>query len=309
MRPIRSRLARWAPIAAGVAVVAAIAVVALAVSGWITLGEALVLFAVAAVGGVVCVLGVLERRFRLALPGRIEQIVDERLALAVDERIAPIVEAKGIDDYEQLVAWAELQRALSPAVFMPRLRGWAASPDVIRILARTIDATTPDLVVECGSGSSSVWIGYALRRAGRGRLVALEHDAQYAELSRALVAAHGLDDVVEVRLAPLVDQPVGGAAPQPWYDPSAIADLDGIGVLFVDGPPGHIGPFARYPALPFLLGRCAPEVTIVLDDAARPDERAVGDRWLADDPRLRRRSEPAEKGADIFTLSSQAPLG
>ena len=94
---------------------------------------------------------------------------------------------------------------------------------------------------------------YALRRAGRGRLVALEHDARYAELSRALVTAHGLDDVVEVRLTPLIDQPVGGAT-QRWYDTTALDDLDGIGELFVDGPPGETVPSARYPAIPLLLG-------------------------------------------------------
>ncbi len=82
----------------------------------------------------------------------------------------------------------------------------------------------PGLVVECGSGSSSVWLGHVLRRLGHGRYVALEHDERYAEVSRTEVARHGLSDVVEVRHAPLLPVTVDGEE-QPWYDPAAFADL------------------------------------------------------------------------------------
>lgn len=286
MHTDRTRLRRWTPAIVAIAVVATGAIVVLAALAWISLGEALVLLAVGAVGVVVCYAAVTERRFRLNLPVRISDIVTRR----------------GIADYEQFVAWTELQRHLAPADFMPPLRAWAASPDVLRIVAQAIDSAKPDLVVECGSGASSVWIGYALRRARHGRLVALEHDERYAALSRALVSAYELDDVVEVRYAPLTDQPAGRGSTQPWYDPAAIDDLTGIGVLFIDGPPGHVGSMARYPAIPLLLHRCTPDATIVLDDAARPEERATGDRWLAERPELQRRSVPAEKGADVFTL-------
>jgi predicted O-methyltransferase YrrM len=286
MHPDRTRLRRWAPAILTIAAVATAAIVVLAAMGRISLGEALILLAIGAVGVVVCYAAVTERRFRINLPVRISDIVTKR----------------GIADYEQFVAWTELQRHLAPADFMPPLRAWAASPDVLRIVAQAIDSARPDLVVECGSGASTVWIGYALRRAGRGRLVALEHDERYADLSRALVSAYELDDVVEVRYAPLTEQRAGRGSTQPWYDPAAIDDLAGIGVLFIDGPPDHVGPMARYPAIPLLLDRCTPDATIVLDDAARPEERATVDRWLAERPELRRRSVPAEKGADVFTL-------
>jgi len=286
MRTDTRRLTRWAPAFVVFAIVAFVAIVVIGALGWISLGEALVLLAIGAVGAAVCFFGVAEHRFRANLPARIWDIVATR----------------GIADYEQFVAWTELQRHLAPADFMPPLRSWAASPDVLRVLARAIDAAKPDLVVECGSGASSIWLGYALRRAGRGRLVALEHDEHYAALSRALVSAYELDDVVEVRYAPLTEQSAGRASTQPWYDPAAIDDLSGIGVLFIDGPPDHVAPMARYPAIPLLLDRCAPDATIVLDDAARAEERAIGDRWLAEHPELQRRSVPAEKGADVFTL-------
>ncbi|NYH54078.1 MULTISPECIES: class I SAM-dependent methyltransferase [Nocardiopsis] len=227
----------------------------------------------------------------------------------MNREIRNAVTVQGRNDYEQQVAWTELREHLDTATFMPPLRGWAASPDVLRVLVRHIDRLRPELVVECGSGASSVWIGYALRRAGGGRLVAFEHDARYAELSRELVAAHGLDDVVEVRHAPLVETAsttvtVDGqrlSTADRWYDTSAFADLEGVGLVFVDGPPKATGLQARYPAVPVLLPRCTEDVVIVLDDAARDDERGLGDRWLDEYPELHRVEEAAEKGAHVFS--------
>lgn len=223
-------------------------------------------------------------------------------------RLAAHVTRQGRWDYHQQVVWWELREYLQVPPFMPPLRGWAASPDVVRLLVETIRDRRPGLVVECGSGASSVWLGHALRRAGSGRLVALEHDERYADLSRSLVAAHDLTGVVEIRHAPLREwrpreAPDPGTEPtgQPWYDPESVRDLTGIGLLFIDGPPGDTAPQARYPAGPVLLPRCAPDAVVVLDDASREEERTAGDRWLAEDPRLLRTSAAAEKGADVLT--------
>ncbi|QRN79239.1 MAG: class I SAM-dependent methyltransferase, partial [Nocardiopsis sp. BM-2018] len=81
---------------------------------------------------------------------------------------------------------------------------------------------------------------------------------------------------------------------------SRLGDLKRIGLLFVDGPPQATGAQARYPAVPALLSHCTDDAVIVLDDADRPDERALGDRWIAEH-RLHRTEEPAEKGAHVFT--------
>lgn len=245
------------------------------------------------------------------LGGVREHLTDlrERALPRVSREIRHAIAVQGREDYEQQVAWTELREYLDTAAFMPPLRGWAASPDVLRVLVRHIDRLRPALVVECGSGASSVWLGYALRRAGGGRLVAVEHDARYAELSRELVTAHGLDDIVEIRHAPLVEisgttVTVDGrerSTADLWYDTAVFSDLEGIGLVFVDGPPKATGLQARHPAVPVLLPRCTEDVVIVLDDAARPDEQAVGERWLAEHPELHRTEEAAEKGAHVFS--------
>ncbi|MFD0775935.1 class I SAM-dependent methyltransferase, partial [Streptomonospora algeriensis] len=233
--------------------------------------------------------------------------VRSRALPAVAQDLAKAVELQGRNDYEQQAAWIELREHLRPeAPFMPPLRGWAASPDVLRILVRAVERHRPELVVECGSGASSVWLGYALRRAGAGRLVALEHEERYAELSRHLVRDHGLEDVVEIRYAPLTDwtapaEEDGAPRSRPWYDTAAVEDLHDIGLVFVDGPPEATARLARYPAVPVLIPRCAPDAVIVLDDVSRPGEREIAKRWITEFPELSAHDEPAEKGARVFT--------
>lgn len=181
----------------------------------------------------------------------------------------------------QVEALMDLYALVSPRASMPSTQGWAAAPTTMQALVRTVLERSPSTVVECGSGSSSVWLGYALQRSGQGRCVSLEHDAAYAEATRALLRSHGLEDVVEVRLAPLTTVRVGDES-YLWYDPAALADLHDVGVVFVDGPPGGVGPLARFPALPLLEDHCADDAVFLLDDTSRPEESMVHDRWTAE---------------------------
>ncbi|MBB6173376.1 putative O-methyltransferase YrrM [Nocardiopsis mwathae] len=190
--------------------------------------------------------------------------------------------------------------------FAPTPRGWAASPDVQRFVALAVLERQPALLVECGSGTSSIWLGETLRRTGTGRLVALEHDERYARLTRDMVAAHGLDGIVEVRFAPLADwrppgDDAGTAAARRWYHLDSIHDLAGIDMLFVDGPPTDASAEARYPAGPALLPLCSPSALVVLDDAQAADGRAVTERWLDDHPALRREGLSGDIDVHVFT--------
>ncbi|WP_017606207.1 class I SAM-dependent methyltransferase [Nocardiopsis alkaliphila] len=343
MDSLRRRIRRLSPLAGLFGPMALVTPAALGGVGLITWGEVVLGTAILLLGTLTCLLGVglwslrrtvselstsvrtqtrkvteLLGQDRLELTRSLEGVrveVGELRERTLPRAVTAITRAgarQGRQDYEQYVAWTELREYLDVAAFMPPLRGWAASPDVLRLLVRLIERDRPELVVECGSGASSVWIGYALRKVGTGRLVALEHDARYAELGRALVADHALEDVVEVRHAPLTrvpdDHADGVSAGVPWYDTEALSDLKGIGLVFVDGPPRATGPEARYPAVPALLPGCTDRVVFVLDDADRPDERSLGERWLAGHPELARTEEPTEKGAHVFTRTL-APAG
>jgi hypothetical protein len=167
---------------------------------------------------------------------------------------------------------------------MPSSGDFALNPTDLLELLHLIRSREPRLVLELGSGTSSVWIAYALERHG-GRLISLDHDHGYAQKTRAMLAAHGLDAVATVRDAPLTAIPIGGSSYQ-WYDPTAVADLRDVGMLLVDGPPAATGPDARFPALHVLESRLAATATVVVDDANRPDERDAVRRWIETVPGL-----------------------
>ena len=83
----------------------------------------------------------------------------------------------------------------------------------------------------------------------------------------------------EVRTAPL--EPIAvGEDTFSWYARSTWSDLTNAHLLFVDGPPGRVGPRSRYPAFPLLAASLVDGAVVALDDAQRVDERAVGQSWL-----------------------------
>lgn len=184
---------------------------------------------------------------------------------------------------------------------LPALGGWAMDPSGLVRVLHLVATRRPGLVVECGSGASTVWLAYAVRDAG-GRIVALEHDEAHLEETAGLLEEHHLTDVAELRLAPLSDVPVGDTTRR-WYDVGVVEDLKGIDLLVVDGPPGDTSQEARYPAVPLLRDRLADQAVIALDDAARTDEQRILQRWLEEDSRLVRRPVGAAGLAVLDTRS------
>lgn len=203
--------------------------------------------------------------------------------------------------FRQAEAMFSLYRQLSPRLPLPYSRGWAASPDLLRTVVESVLEERPSLVVECGSGLSTIWIGYALQAVGSGRCVSLEHDSDYARETTRELDRHGLTEVAEVRHAPLKVAKMEGVS-QPWYDTTSVEDLDGISMLLVDGPPKATGPRARYPALPLLRSRMRSGSLVILDDTARDDERDISDAWMSSELGIVRQVLPHEKGCDVLRL-------
>src|SRR5699024_11233349 len=65
------------------------------------------------------------------------------------------------------ISW--LQRRLTIKGQLPPLRGWATSPDVLLRLHTHIMATRPNVIVEFGSGASTLVIADALSQNGAGK--------------------------------------------------------------------------------------------------------------------------------------------
>lgn len=141
-------------------------------------------------------------------------------------------------------------------------------------------------ILECGSGISTVLIARLLAQRG-GNLVSLEHDQRWASFVERELEAEGLGGHARVLLAPLEPHPLelGGNG---WYPAevteAAVQSLGAIDLLIVDGPPADRPEIelSRYPALPVFAGALAPGAAVVLDDASRPGETQVLERWEAE---------------------------
>jgi predicted O-methyltransferase YrrM len=201
--------------------------------------------------------------------------------------------------FSQLEALQNLTTVLPAHDVLPATRGWAASPDLLLVLVDLVIAERPSLIVECGSGASTLWLALAMRRFGiDGRIIALDHDPGFGGQTRDFLARHDVGDLAEVRDAPLESFSLGGET-YSWYARRAWEDLTGIDLLFVDGPPATTGHQARYPALPLLSGSLSPVATVVLDDLVVPDMQKVLRLWLDANP---------EFGSEILPLEKQAAV-
>jgi len=159
-------------------------------------------------------------------------------------------------------------------------QGFAISGEEAAFLFHLIRRHRPKLMLELGSGSSTVLFAAALRANGVGRLISVEHDPAHARQTKETLDQAGLSDRVELLNVPLVETPVNGRSFQ-WYDLSRRLETLGekIDFLFVDGPPGKMQSLSRYPALPMLMPHLSPRALVFVDDGAREDETRMVAMW------------------------------
>ena len=179
---------------------------------------------------------------------------------------------------------------------MPSTGGFAIDSQALAHLLAVVEERQPRRILELGSGTSTIWLGYLCRTYG-GKLVSLDHLQHYLNLTRGAVDRHELHDVIETRLAPL-EKTECDERNFNWYASDAMADLSEIDMLIVDGPPAATGPQSRYPSLPKLIEQLAPHATVILDDAHRDDEAEIVNSWLADYPEF----EHIEKGTSRLAV-------
>ena len=167
----------------------------------------------------------------------------------------------------------------------PLFGAWAVEPDFARIVLEEVSRRRPRVVVELGSGVSTLVIASVLRAHGTGRLYSLDHEPAMADQTRALLAERGLDDHVELITAPLAPQAFGRDEVR-WYDARKLPeDIGPVDLVVVDGPP-PVGPLSRWPALEVLYPKLAPDACVLLDDGRRRSERRTAVRWARSFPDL-----------------------
>lgn len=233
----------------------------------------------------------------LGVSGAIERTRDDLRALHEDVRAlhAEVNSLKSLvrtrDDRAQRKLKAGLSSLLNMIAILPELdvkgvlpafphAGYEIAGEEAAFLFHLIRRYRPKLVMELGSGSSTVLLAAAVRANGSGRVVTVEHDPTHGRQTRLLLDQAELSPWVELVPAPLVPHRLG-AETFSWYDLSErLAGLtEKIDFLFVDGPPGKTQSLSRYPALPILAPHLSPRAVVFVDDGGREDETRMVERW------------------------------
>ncbi len=199
-------------------------------------------------------------------------------------------------DVNQVESWMWLYQQFTPSIALPPTRGIAGSPDFLKVVVEYCKQVKPKVVVEASSGVSTMIISeWLLHQQSDAKHLALEHEAFYADQSRERVMNPGSD----VLHAPLKRYTLNGQDWQ-WYDIAALAALPPIDLLVIDGPPEPIQHLARYPAIPILWDKLAPNAIIIADDADRASERQTIQRWV-DEFDLQAQFIRTEKGVCVLS--------
>jgi hypothetical protein len=164
------------------------------------------------------------------------------------------------------------------------LSGYSMCASNLGIVQGILDTREPNVIVELGSGVSTMLVASWLKERGRGRIVSFDHQRAWADTTRFYLELQELKEFAEVRLAPLASNPLRLGAP--WYEfGDQLGNLDQIDLLIVDGPPaGEFDPMSRLPSLSTFYHRLSRHAVVFLDDGNREGEQTVAGKWVEEFP-------------------------
>ena len=185
-------------------------------------------------------------------------------------------------------------------VITPWQRGWPASPDFMLWLVELIEQNDYDLIVEFGSGVTTLYTAKTLaarihRKSSpkNVRVVSFEHQEEFLQKTRELLVQGRCEEIlnsVSVIYAPLQPYTTPDGIMYQYYaceeHLSALSDAYNTPasriLVTVDGPPGATCKNARFPAFPQVMRYFASaRIDFLLDDYGREDEKELAGKWLS----------------------------
>jgi predicted O-methyltransferase YrrM len=194
--------------------------------------------------------------------------------------------------YRQTEAFIQLSNLMQFKSAIPPTRSWAASPDLLLLISEIVKKNKPALVVELGSGVSTL----VCAKSGARKVISIDNSEQYGGKTRDLLKEHKVRGV-EIRIAPLRPYANGSE----WYEVSVLKDLKKIDLLIVDGPPGSKNPEARYPALREFKDKLSAKAIVIIDDVNRDGERKLAEDFAKALPNHTLTILDHEKGTAIIS--------
>lgn len=209
---------------------------------------------------------------------------------------------------KQIESFVELQQYVPSSL---NFHGWPISPDIALFMAQKIEENDYDLIVEFGSGTSTMLFASMAKNIKKKngkkiKVVTFEHNEKYYIQTKQQLKQQALHKFASVKYAPLTKYTYQDMEFMYYDCENELQKLKNKNryqkiLVLVDGPPGATGPLARFPALPHLLDYLTPQnMDLILDDSHRTEEKAVIDKWekLLEERNITFKSEsiPSEKG-------------
>jgi hypothetical protein len=174
---------------------------------------------------------------------------------------------------------------LARALASVKLGGWALDAASIDFLAEQIATARPSVVLEFGSGASTICMAHFLRNScgesSGAHVFSFDHDPRFAAETRERLRRLGLEAYATVFDAPLAPQLVEGRELTSYDVPhdvrARILARGRAQLCLVDGPIVSLG--SRFATLPLLRQVLAPGARFFLDDALRDGELDVARQW------------------------------
>ena len=243
---------------------------------------------------------------------------------------------------KQLEAFIGINNYLEHGIKPLNFHGWPISPDIGLYITGLIDANNYDVIIEFGSGTSTVMMAKALQAKQRGvsqktltdkrskaiaiadeadytdlpaRIVTFEHNSKYHAQTLQALKDNGVEQLVDLVHAPLVDYQYKDGTQYLYYSCSEkLAEIAKVFkgrkanvLVLVDGPPGSTNKHARFPAMPHLLNSMGEHMfTVIMDDYNRTEEKEIVERWfnMSSERFMSPNLEeiPCEKGVAVLTV-------
>ena len=197
-----------------------------------------------------------------------------------------------------MLSYQSLEKYLGFEKSLPVTEHWSAAPDFLALISEYCLTKKPQIIVECSSGTSSLVLARCCQQSRVGHVYSLENGEKFLTQTNQQLNDFDLSEFCNVIQAPLQTVRFNDEDFQ-WY---ALSDLPEIKIemLVVDGPPGFLQKFSRYPALPALKKMLAEHCVIFLDDAARNDEQLLVKRWLKENPEFYAEYIDNERGCYVL---------
>lgn len=220
---------------------------------------------------------------------RLRKSLDTSLKKAITNASRQIQAFTGLENYWRT---GELPTANNET------HAWPVSPDFSLYVVTLLEKNDYDLVIEFGTGISTVVIAKALNKLSSKRVgkfpvgfISFDHLEQYYQQTLSMLQQAALGSYVKLHCTPLEDWVAPNGQSYPYYSCQKILEyiatqysFSGLRILvIVDGPPGATSPHARYPAVPLILRYCTnANIDFLLDDYGRAPEKETVQFWEDD---------------------------